>query len=138
MIVSRSRHSIRIDMGLGKLASRSLVCKQDIQLFVRAPFDLGQAEVGPDEDEKRCAAPEEARLSLEIPSGGILHVTVQDLRDDVGELVGGAGEHDGKRAQPHAGGFGNDAVCQRPNGEGVNEQPENAQAARRPETLLAG
>lgn len=111
MLLSRDRQSIRIDMRLRKLAGRDLVRKQDIQLLVRPALDLRQAKVRPDEHDKRRAAPEEARLSLEIPCGGVLHVAIQDLRHDVGELVSGAREHDSKWPQPHAGRFGYDAVC---------------------------
>lgn len=82
---------VRINLRLRELASRDLVSEEDIQLFVRPALDLGDAEVGPDEDAQPRATPEETGLALPIPLGRVYRVGLQDLRHDVGELVRGPG-----------------------------------------------
>jgi len=104
---------VRINVRRCELAGRDLLHKQHVQLFVCTALNLGQAEVGPDEDEERGAAPEEAALSAPVPLDGTDHVRVEVLRDEVDDLVGHAREHDGKGTKPDRRGLGDDTVLYR-------------------------
>lgn len=62
-----------------------------------------------------------AGLALPVPRFRVELVGHQDLRDDVDDLVSIAGQHDGLGAQADGADFGDDAVCDGADRDGVSE-----------------
>lgn len=57
--IRRSRRRIRIDVRLGKLTGTDAVLEKDIEFFIRPTFNLREAEVCPNHNDKRSSCPEE-------------------------------------------------------------------------------
>ena len=101
--------------------------EQDIQFLERPVFRLWQSEVRPDGGDQAQCTPEERSLALPIPLRRVNHVGFQDATDDVSNVIGASAEHDRLGTKPSGANFSDDGVHDRPDGHGVNSEPNKTE-----------
>ena len=104
---------VSVDGVLAELPRRQLGLKHDIELLIRTPLGLGQAEEGPDDAEGGSRKPKEASFScpealaihetgvlsvkgqptFPVPCERVYHVGLNDVGDNLSQVVDVASEN---------------------------------------------
>ncbi len=106
---------------------RHLLGKQNIEFIEAPPLGFRQSKIGPNEGQKRCAAPDKPRVPFQVPLRRVDKIRFQDVGDDAGDVVCVARETDGLLAETSRSHLGGQAPAELPDGELEDKCPDEGE-----------
>lgn len=110
-----------VDLGGLEAPSGNLVFEEQVEFTVRAALGLRQTEVAVKGGETSRNTPEDTGLGTPVPGGGRKHAGDDDTADDVHNLVGNTGKHDGLLSETGRGDLADEGVADGSEGGVVSE-----------------